>query len=142
MLFRCAWCVCVVCVRVQRVKEIAEMESLQTGRAIKEMYAQLSRLPEWLEYFAAIAATAEGSVPPFKGSYVNYVRRVPLGVVAQITPWVSSHLSCMEPQSLAFSLLHPVPMRCVHVVLCSLCCVVEPSFADRDKEGIACVGCG
>ncbi len=26
-------------------------------------------------------------MPPFKGPYLNYVKRVPLGVVAQITPW-------------------------------------------------------
>jgi acyl-CoA reductase-like NAD-dependent aldehyde dehydrogenase len=48
---------------------------------------QLGRLPEWLEYFAAVARTYEGRVPPFKGDMINYVKRVPLGVVAQITPW-------------------------------------------------------
>ena len=32
----------------KRVPEIAEMETLQTGRAIREMKAQLARLPEWL----------------------------------------------------------------------------------------------
>jgi acyl-CoA reductase-like NAD-dependent aldehyde dehydrogenase len=40
-----------------------------------------------LEYFAAVIRTHEGHCPPFKGSYVNYVKRVPLGVCAQITPW-------------------------------------------------------
>jgi acyl-CoA reductase-like NAD-dependent aldehyde dehydrogenase len=44
-------------------------------------------LPEWFEYFAALIRTQEGSVPPFLGSYVNYVRRVPLGVCGLITPW-------------------------------------------------------
>src|SRR5690606_3636854 len=34
-----------------------------------------------------IVRIAEGSVPPFKGPYVNIVERVPLGVVGQITPW-------------------------------------------------------
>ncbi len=51
------------------------------------MNAQLGRLPEWLEYFAAVIRTHEGTCPPFKGPYVNYVKRVPLGVCAQITPW-------------------------------------------------------
>ena len=51
------------------------------------MRAQLGRLPEWFEYFAALIRTHEGTVPPFKGPYINYVRRVPLGVVGQITPW-------------------------------------------------------
>ena len=32
----------------QRVDEIAELETLQTGRTIREMKTQISRLPEWL----------------------------------------------------------------------------------------------
>lgn len=43
------------------------MESLQTGRPIREMNAQLQRLPHWLEYNAALIRTFEGSVPPFEG---------------------------------------------------------------------------
>ena len=31
-----------------RIPELAEIESMQTGRAIREMKAQLGRLPEWL----------------------------------------------------------------------------------------------
>ncbi|OWZ09548.1 hypothetical protein PHMEG_00017730, partial [Phytophthora megakarya] len=68
----------------KRIPEFAEKESLQTGRPIREMRAQLTRIPEWFEYFAALARTTEGSVPPFSGSYVNYVQRLPLGT---ITPW-------------------------------------------------------
>ena len=71
----------------KRVPEFAEVESIQTGRAIREMNAQLGRLPEWLEYFAAMIRTHEGTCPPFKGNYVNYVKRVPLGVAGLITPW-------------------------------------------------------
>ncbi len=32
----------------ERVPAFAELETLQTGRAIREMRAQLGRLPEWL----------------------------------------------------------------------------------------------
>jgi acyl-CoA reductase-like NAD-dependent aldehyde dehydrogenase len=32
----------------ERVPALAELETLQTGRAIREMRAQLARLPEWL----------------------------------------------------------------------------------------------
>ena len=67
--------------------EWAELESLQTGRPKREMKIQLSRLPEWIEYFAAVCRTAGGETTPFKGSCLNYIQRVPLGVVAQITPW-------------------------------------------------------
>ena len=71
----------------ERVPEFADLESQQTGRAIREMNAQLGRLPEWLEYFGALIRTSEGSVTPFKGPYLNYLRRVPLGVCGLITPW-------------------------------------------------------
>ena len=36
------------CALEDRVPEFAQMESMQTGRAVREMNAQLSRLPEWL----------------------------------------------------------------------------------------------
>jgi len=51
------------------------------------MRAQLSRIPEWLDYFAALARTHEGRVTPFKGPVINTLKRIPLGVVVQITPW-------------------------------------------------------
>lgn len=70
-----------------RIPEFAELETQQTGRPIREMRAQLSRIPEWLEYFASLARTHEGRVTPFKGPVVNTLTRLPLGVVAQITPW-------------------------------------------------------
>jgi phenylacetaldehyde dehydrogenase len=63
------------------------LESTCTGRPLREMSAQLSRLPEFYRYFAALARTAEDSLTPFEGPYHSYVRRVPLGVVGQITPW-------------------------------------------------------
>ncbi|KAJ9268278.1 hypothetical protein DTO212C5_5606 [Paecilomyces variotii] len=70
-----------------RIPEFVELETLQTGRPIREMRAQLARIPEWLEYFASLARVHEGRVTPFKGPVVNTLTRMPLGVVAQITPW-------------------------------------------------------
>jgi acyl-CoA reductase-like NAD-dependent aldehyde dehydrogenase len=67
--------------------ELATLESTCVGRPLREMRAQLSRIPEFYRYFAAVARTAEDAVTPFEGPYVNYVRRVPLGVVGQLTPW-------------------------------------------------------
>jgi len=48
------------------------------------MRAQLKRIPEWLEYFAALIMVVEGTVPPFTGPYLNYVRRLPMGVVGHL----------------------------------------------------------
>lgn len=71
----------------RRLPEFVRLEVEQTGRPRREMAAQLARLPEWYEYFGAIARTYENSVPPFGDTYLNYTRRVPLGVVGHITPW-------------------------------------------------------
>ena len=66
---------------------LAEVETRYTGRPIREMRAQLSRLPEWYRYFSAVARSSDDIVTPFEGPYHNYVRRIPIGVVAQVTPW-------------------------------------------------------
>jgi acyl-CoA reductase-like NAD-dependent aldehyde dehydrogenase len=69
----------------ERIPALAELETLQTGRAIREMTAQLGRLPEWLDYYAALLRTHQSFVAPTQGTLLNYVQRVALGVVAQIT---------------------------------------------------------
>ncbi|KAJ3847353.1 aldehyde dehydrogenase domain-containing protein [Lentinula lateritia] len=71
----------------ERVPAIAQLESLQTGRTIREMNAQLGRLPDWLDYYAALLRTRQDFIAPTQGKLMNYVQRVPLGVVAQITPF-------------------------------------------------------
>lgn len=71
----------------EALPELVELESMMTGRPIREMKAQLARLPEWYEYFASVLKTLEDTVPPFGGQYVNYTKRIPLGVVALVTPW-------------------------------------------------------
>ncbi|KAI4526590.1 aldehyde dehydrogenase [Schizophyllum commune Loenen D] len=70
-----------------RIQEITEIETRQTGRALREMKAQLGRLPDWLDYYAALLRTNQAYVAPTQGKLINYVQRVPLGVVAQITPF-------------------------------------------------------
>jgi phenylacetaldehyde dehydrogenase len=71
----------------EALPELVELESMMTGRPIREMKAQLARLPEWYEYYASVLKTLEDSVPPFGGQYVNYTKRIPLGVVGLVTPW-------------------------------------------------------
>lgn len=70
----------------QNVSRLAEMETLQTGRPIRELKAQLSRLPDWLSYYAALLRSQEaGSIAPTEGSLLNFIKRQPLGVVVQIS---------------------------------------------------------
>ncbi len=71
----------------ERLPALIDIEVDQTGRPRREMEAQLARLPEWYEYFGALARTHEDTVPPFGAPYLNYTRRVPLGVVGLVTPW-------------------------------------------------------
>lgn len=86
-----------------RIDEFAQLESKQVGRTLREMRAQLRRLPEWLEYFGAVAQTQEGTSPDFGAHHLNVVRRVPLGVVALITPWNHPLLITMKKASAALA---------------------------------------
>jgi acyl-CoA reductase-like NAD-dependent aldehyde dehydrogenase len=70
-----------------RAGELAELESAVTGRAIREMRAQMSRIPEWLDYFASIALGLEGEANQVKGGLVTLSQYEPLGVCAMLTPW-------------------------------------------------------
>jgi hypothetical protein len=71
----------------RRLPELVTIEVDQIGRPRREMEAQLGRLPEWYSYFGAVARVHEGTSPPFGPAHLNYTRRVPLGVVGQVTPW-------------------------------------------------------
>ena len=64
-----------------------ELEVQQTGRAAREMYAQVPTLVRWFDYYAALVRTEERAVLPTVGKLHNWVDRVPLGVVVQITPF-------------------------------------------------------
>lgn len=87
----------------ERIDEYAALETAQTGRTLREMRSQLRRLPEWLEYFAAVSQTLEGSSPDFGTGYVNIVERVPLGVAGLITPWNHPLLISMKKISAALA---------------------------------------
>jgi phenylacetaldehyde dehydrogenase len=62
-----------------------KLETLNNGRPIIETRAQISRLPQFYRYFAALALTRRSDVIPIEGSYLCYTQRVPLGVVALMT---------------------------------------------------------
>jgi acyl-CoA reductase-like NAD-dependent aldehyde dehydrogenase len=57
-----------------RIPDMAQIETLQTGRTIREMRAQLGRLPEWLDYYAALLRTQEAHVAPTQGKLLNYIQ--------------------------------------------------------------------
>lgn len=67
--------------------KLIALESKQTGRVIKEMQAQVPSLVKWFKYYASLLRVEERSVLPTSGKLHNFVDRVPLGVVVQITPF-------------------------------------------------------
>lgn len=87
----------------ERVNDFAELETEQIGRPIREMRAQLARLPEWLEFFGAVAQTDRGAVPDVGAGHLNIIRRVPLGVIGMITPWNHPLLITMKKVSVALA---------------------------------------
>jgi acyl-CoA reductase-like NAD-dependent aldehyde dehydrogenase len=63
------------------------IEVQQTGRAIREMNAQVPSLVKWFKYYASLVRVEERPVLPTTGKLHNWVDRRPLGVVVQITPF-------------------------------------------------------
>jgi acyl-CoA reductase-like NAD-dependent aldehyde dehydrogenase len=71
----------------ERIADLARWESAITGRPIREMRAQMSRIPEWLEYFGGIAAGLEGESNRLRGGLQATTSWQPYGVCALLTPW-------------------------------------------------------
>ncbi|EPS31393.1 hypothetical protein PDE_06348 [Penicillium oxalicum 114-2] len=67
--------------------ELIKLEVRQTGRVIKEMQAQVPSLIRWFKYYASLLRVEERPVLPTMGKLHNFIDRVPLGVVVQITPF-------------------------------------------------------
>lgn len=72
---------------VAHLPELIALEVQQTGRAIREMNAQIPGMVRWFKYYAAFLRTEERSLLPTSGKLHNWVDRLPLGVVALITPF-------------------------------------------------------
>src|ERR1700688_505494 len=62
-----------------------KLETLNNGRPIVETRAQISRLPQFYRYFAALGLTRRTDGISVEGPYLCYTQRVPLGVVALMT---------------------------------------------------------
>lgn len=61
------------------------LETDNNGRPITETKAQITRLPEWYRYNAALLLAARDSVVPMSGQYHSYTSRFPIGVVATLS---------------------------------------------------------
>jgi phenylacetaldehyde dehydrogenase len=69
----------------ENLEAFFKLETLNNGRPITETRAQITRLPQFYRYFAALALTSRTDVIPVEGPYLVYTQRVPLGVAALLT---------------------------------------------------------
>jgi aldehyde dehydrogenase (NAD+) len=71
-----------------RSEEFARLESLDTGHPIKDSrFLDVPRTATCFRYFGGMADKVQGDVIPVEPGFLNYVERIPLGVVGQIVPW-------------------------------------------------------
>jgi acyl-CoA reductase-like NAD-dependent aldehyde dehydrogenase len=71
----------------EHAADLAEIETRSTGKPIRDTRAEVGRVAEMFEYYAGWADKLQGDVIPVPSSHLNYVRREPLGIITQITPW-------------------------------------------------------
>jgi aldehyde dehydrogenase (NAD+) len=63
-------------------------ETLDTGHPIRDTHnLDIFRTVQTFRYFAGIADKVEGSVIPVDTGFLNYILRVPVGVVGLVAPW-------------------------------------------------------
>ncbi|GAB3976594.1 aldehyde dehydrogenase [Actinoallomurus acanthiterrae] len=73
-----------------RAEELATLEVNDSGKLNREMVGQMRAMSGWYHYYAGLADKIEGrSIPTPNPDYLVYTTRVPVGVVAAITPWNS-----------------------------------------------------
>jgi len=71
----------------QHLEELYHLETLNNGRPIRETRAQLARVPDLFRYNASLIMAKRDDVIPVEGDYLTYTKRLPVGVVANVTPF-------------------------------------------------------
>jgi betaine-aldehyde dehydrogenase len=73
----------------ERAEEFADLESRDTGKPRATLVAdEIDQSVDQLRFFAGAARDLEGrSAGEYLAGHTSYVRREPIGVVGQVTPW-------------------------------------------------------
>lgn len=82
-----------------RMADMYALETMNNGRPITETKAQITRLPEWYRYNAALLLADRDTVVPMRGDYHSYTSRFPLGVVGILASF--NHPMMIASKSLA-----------------------------------------
>ncbi|MGJ7441183.1 aldehyde dehydrogenase [Aquipuribacter sp. MA13-6] len=83
----------------EHMEELYLLETVNNGRPITETKAQITRLPEWYRYNAALLLADRDSVVPMSGQYHSYTSRFPIGVVGILSSF--NHPLMIASKSLA-----------------------------------------
>ncbi|WP_299311076.1 aldehyde dehydrogenase family protein [uncultured Halomonas sp.] len=75
-------------------ESLAQLESLIAGKPIRDCRGEVERVREMFEYYAGWCDKQHGEVIDVPTSHLNYVQRLPYGVVGQITPWNAPLFTC------------------------------------------------
>ncbi|SFR54426.1 betaine-aldehyde dehydrogenase [Microbacterium azadirachtae] len=72
-----------------RAEEFADLESQDTGKPRANLVAdEIDQSVDQLRFFAGAARSLEGrSAGEYMAGHTSYVRREPIGVIGQVTPW-------------------------------------------------------
>ncbi|EIT85869.1 aldehyde dehydrogenase [Fictibacillus macauensis ZFHKF-1] len=72
----------------QHKEELAQLDTLDNGKPIREtLHADVPLAIEHFRYYAGWSTKIVGQTIPVAGSFFNYTRHEPVGVVGQIIPW-------------------------------------------------------
>ncbi|GAA3774510.1 aldehyde dehydrogenase [Plantactinospora mayteni] len=82
-----------------RMADLYRLETANNGRPLTETKAQITRLPEWYRYNAALLLADRDAVVPMPGPYHSYTSRLPLGVVTILASF--NHPMMIASKSLA-----------------------------------------
>jgi acyl-CoA reductase-like NAD-dependent aldehyde dehydrogenase len=81
------------------LEELYGLETTNNGRPVRETRAQVSRVPDWYRYNAALLLADRSDVIPIGGPYHSYTSRFPIGVTGIISSF--NHPLMIASKSLA-----------------------------------------
>jgi betaine-aldehyde dehydrogenase len=86
---RCAALLAIADVIEEHGEEIARLEALNAGKPIEAVKSdEIPVMADNLRFFAGAARTLEGrAAGEYMEGYTSFVRREPVGVIGQVTPW-------------------------------------------------------
>lgn len=69
------------------IEEFTLLESLDSGKPLSVARGEIQRGIKYLEYYAGVTRSLEGTQLPYDSDALIYTRREPYGIVGQIVPW-------------------------------------------------------